>query len=155
MKDKLLIPGVVLVLILAYGIGQWMSNQQQRASLPINSMISESCDPTLGPCSAKFDHNTLQLVFLDKPSALTPFRVRLESDSKHIDNIYLDFKMPGMNMGVNRYHLKREDGFWQSKLVLPVCTLRRNDWVLTVELEQKGILWSSQYHFVNTVSQFN
>ncbi|MCW8955768.1 MAG: hypothetical protein OQL09_02715 [Gammaproteobacteria bacterium] len=155
MKDKLFMASVVLVFIVAYVMGQWLSNQQSGKKLPMKIMISEPCDPAQGTCQAKFDKYTLNLEFLDKPSALMPFRVRIESDSEQIDDIALDFKMPGMNMGINRYRLKKDNGYWQNQLVLPVCTLRRNDWLLTVELEQKGILWTSEFRFVNTVSRFN
>lgn len=146
---------VVLVFILAYGIGQWLSSQQGAKDLPVERMTADLCDPTQSSCKASFGEYTLNLEFLDMPSALKPFRVRIESDSEHIDDISLDFKMPGMNMGINRYRLKQEDKFWQNQLVLPVCTLRRNDWILTVELEQKGVLWTSEFRFTNNVSRFN
>lgn len=145
---------VTLLFILAYGAGQWLSRQQSLTNLPVNAMTSEPCDLMKGACQATFDQHTLSLVFLDKPSALKPFRVRLESDSEQIENIVLDFKMPGMNMGINRYRLKKADRFWHNQLVLPVCTLSRNDWLITVELEQEGILWITEFNFVNIVSGF-
>jgi len=150
MKDKLFLIGVVLVFITAYGVGQWLNSQQSASNLPVKIMTAEPCDLTHQACQAKFDEHILSLVFIDKPSALKPFRVRLESDSQQIDNVVLDFKMRGMNMGINRYRLKNQDGFWQNKLVLPVCTSGRNDWLLTVELEQKGVLWITDFNFVNS-----
>lgn len=152
MKDKLFLIGVVFVFVAAYGIGQWLSSQQSVSDLPVKIMSAEPCDLTQQSCQAKFDEHILNLVLMDKPSALMPFRVRLESDSEQIDNVVLDFRMSGMNMGINRYRLKYEDGFWQNKLVLPVCTSGRNDWLVTVELEQKGILWTAEFNFVNSAN---
>ena len=155
MKDKLFLIGVAMVFVLSYGVGQWLSSQQMGKKLPIQTMTSNPCDPTVETCQAKFNGHTLILVFLDKPSSMTPFRVRLESDSEQIDNILLDFKMPGMNMGINRYHLIKENSYWQNQLVLPVCSLGRNDWVLTLELEQNGILWTTEFNFSNSASRVN
>ena len=145
--------GVVLVFVLAYGLGYWLSSQQSQSTLPRKIMIAQDCDPTQTSCKAQFGEHSLSLVFLDKPSTLKPFRVRLESDTEKIDNLLLDFKMPGMNMGVNRYRLKYENGFWQNQLVLPVCTQSRNDWLVTLELEQAGIMWTTEFHFVNQKGQ--
>jgi hypothetical protein len=44
--------------------------------------------------------------------------------------------MVGMDMGVNRFHLRRKaDQRWQGKVILPLCTTGRSDWIATVEIE--------------------
>ncbi|MFW2374285.1 MAG: hypothetical protein ACN4GM_14260 [Gammaproteobacteria bacterium] len=152
MNNKLFMIGIALVFVLAYGLGQWLSYQQSPSRLPRKMMTAEACDPTQTACQATFGEHSLSLIFLDKPSTLKPFRVRLESDSEKIDNLLVDFKMPGMNMGVNRHHMNYENGYWQNQLVLPVCTQSRNDWSVTLELEQEGILWTAEFYFVNQKS---
>lgn len=147
--------GIVLVFVLAYVLGLWLSSQQSQSRLPPKLMTAETCDPTQTVCQAIFGEHSLSLTFLDKPSTLKPFRVRLESDAENIANLVLDFKMPGMNMGVNRHRLSYENGFWQNQLVLPVCTQSRNDWIVTLELEQAGVLWTTEFQFVNQNSQSN
>lgn len=144
--------GIVLVFVLAYALGHWLSSQQSQSTLLPKLMTAEACDPTQTACQARFGEYSLRLIFLDQPSTLKPFRVRLESDAEKIDNLVLDFKMPGMNMGMNRHRLSYENGFWQNQLVLPVCTQSRNDWIVTLELEQAGVLWTTEFQFVNQKS---
>jgi hypothetical protein len=46
--------------------------------------------------------------------------------------------MVGMNMGFNRYDLKRvPDGNWTARIVLPVCTDSRADWIAELKLDEQ------------------
>lgn len=149
MKDRLILLGIVAVFVLAYSVGHWMSGRQSGNDLPMKAMTANICDPSHQTCYAEFDGQTLNLRFLDKPSALKPFRVRLESDSTAIDTVLLDFQMKGMDMGINRHHLKQYEEHWQNQVVLPMCTMHRNDWVMILELEQEGTIWTAEFSFIS------
>jgi hypothetical protein len=73
---------------------------------------------------------------------LKPFNVNVRIDKSEIQNIksvYVDFKMKGMDMGVNRFNLHRKDTSeklvnWEGKALLPICVTGRVDWFSEVEI---------------------
>ena len=56
--------------------------------------------------------------------------------------------MPGMDMGFNTHQLQRVDDVWQAQVVLPVCTLSRNDWHLSVVLKTEAADYQSEFVFI-------
>jgi hypothetical protein len=43
--------------------------------------------------------------------------------------------MPNMDMGFNRFDLRQQaDETWQGQALLPVCSMGRRDWRVTVEV---------------------
>ena len=72
---------------------------------------------------------------------MKPFTVSVETDAA-LSNLHLKFRMKNMDMGMQRYALEQnKHGQWQADVVLPVCSLGRSDWTLTLETEYKNSVW--------------
>ncbi|MDD2894307.1 MAG: hypothetical protein PHF20_10315, partial [Halothiobacillaceae bacterium] len=75
---------------------------------------------------------------------LRPFELRLilpEAVRAQAVEASVDFVMVGMDMGINRYTLlKQADGDFVGKVILPVCSIGRSDWIakLSVVLNLPG-----------------
>jgi hypothetical protein len=89
--------------------------------------------------------------FKGKVSALKPFRVEVRVRGRlapEIREMSLGFTMKGMDMGVNRYRLKRrKDQVWVADVVLPVCTERRNDWHASLDMPLDSVIYRAVYRF--------
>lgn len=68
---------------------------------------------------------------------MRPFDVsiRLAGFKEPPARVELSFRMSDMYMGDNRYSLSRApDGSWSGRVILPICTTRRLDWLVDVSL---------------------
>jgi len=69
---------------------------------------------------------------------MRPFVTEIEASGAA--TVGADFAMSGMDMVPNRYHLRREnDGYWRASVVLPVCVSGREDWVLTLMIDDAKV----------------
>lgn len=90
-------------------------------------------DPVAG-CSFMHEGRPARLQFSARPEALKPFVLSLTSPG--LRKAVVAFRMAGMDMGFNRYHLLPEDGGRQSaNVTLPVCTASRADWIAELDLD--------------------
>jgi len=58
--------------------------------------------------------------------------------------------MQGMDMGLNRFNLKRVkvSGYeqqWLTDSIIPICTTRRKDWLITLGIKINNIILSEYY----------
>lgn len=68
------------------------------------------------------------------PSALQPFVLTVRAPKG--TQVYAEFVMQGMEMGLNRYRLEHQpNGAWQGRVTLPVCVSGRRDWLLVLEVD--------------------
>jgi hypothetical protein len=68
------------------------------------------------------------------PSALQPFVLTVRAPEGK--QVYAEFVMQGMEMGLNRYRLERQlNEEWQGRVTLPVCVSGRRDWLLILEVD--------------------
>jgi len=125
-------------MLLAYSIGQLLSKKNTRDKFDHAIKYSE-CDPTENICEINNSHGSYFLQFSGQPSALVPFEVMLhpDVDSKQPDSVEVYFDMPEMDMGYNQYSLSQNRNSWQAKVILPICSLGKNDWDLKVRLQFK------------------
>ena len=66
----------------------------------------------------------------------------------NVEKVIVDFNMKDMNMGLNRVQLDHKgNGVWVASTILPVCTLRRNDWVSQLQLLRQNKLWLADFEF--------
>jgi len=126
-----------VVLILSYGIGRWLTLQNEEG---VNQAITHSvCDPTKKHCEVKNENEKYLLKLIGTPSALNPFIVSVDVEGEQPQSIELVFEMTGMDMGFNQYRLVNMKSNWQAKVILPVCSLARSDWVLNVKMKYRNI----------------
>lgn len=72
------------------------------------------------------------------PASLRPFEILVQSPQAR--EVFIAFKMQGMEMGPNRYRLVRQaDGSWRARVTLPVCVSGRRDWQLILEIDGQRV----------------
>jgi len=96
------------------------------------------CQPVLTAqtqegCNAQDGLRALTLKMSGDVRPLRPFELRLilpEAVRAQATEASVDFIMVGMDMGINRYTLlKQANGDFVGKVILPVCSIGRSDWV--------------------------
>jgi hypothetical protein len=68
--------------------------------------------------------------------ALQGFPIRVLVRGAEVHSVTVEFSMPSMDMGRNRYRLSRQaSDVWAGNVILPVCSSGRRGWVAKVEVE--------------------
>lgn len=100
---------------------------------------SADCNLSQKACTVKSEQLSVTVYPSDNVQALKPFpfQVRLDGPlADTVQDVTVHFAMVGMDMGSNRFHLRRKaDRHWQGEVILPLCTTGRGDWTATVEIE--------------------
>jgi hypothetical protein len=117
----------LVMLGLGYLGARWISTPPGGSLEPGSQIRLDACDPVSG-CRAVVAKHELMVRFSGPASALTPFEVRL--DGGGVTHAEVAFVMPGMDMGLNRYQLLPVSTTRHvARVVLPVCSSGRHDWV--------------------------
>ena len=148
MNNKILLITVCVLFVGSYFAGQWLQSTGSESKPADFAMQYENCSPVLHDCEAHIQGHRLVIKFLQEPSALTPFTVRLRTEGFHPSSINVEFTMQGMDMGFNRYRLQPvTDGVWETRVTLPVCSLGRNDWSSRLEIDYQDKTWFADFDF--------
>ena len=118
---------------------KWLSESNQ---LKVVKIAVEECNAQKQVCITETDEFKLGVLFDRNIFYLNPFNVKVWTENKNdinIESVQIDFKMKNMNMGVNRFLLKKtnfrnEKQKWQGKALLPICVTGRADWVSELEV---------------------
>jgi len=141
--DLLVLSGSVIVLFLLGILGsvyyphlsRWLHRDLAHA---IVLDADRACNPVGKVCTVGDGTLTITLRLGDSVQPLTPFPVLVSLAGKaatKVSKVTVYFTMVNMDMGFNRVDLsRREDGTWQGQALLPVCSTRRRDWRVTVEV---------------------
>jgi len=156
-----------LVALLLGGV-LWLDFSSLRAPPAVFSGVVVSlpllpnCHPVLSPhaqegCSAQDGLRGMKLQMSGDVRPLRPFELRLilpEAVRALATEASVDFVMVGMDMGINRYTLlKQANGDFVGKVILPVCSIGRSDWVaklsVMVNLADGGAqeMWTAEMPF--------
>ncbi len=126
---------------------------------PQEVMLLESsnpaCTPVDSPCSARDQQRTVTLHFPNKVKYLQPFQMQVSVQGltpQEIEKIIVDFKMIGMDMGLNRFTLspgaaKDNSATYQGEAILPVCVSGRVDWVANIEVMTTNKIYQADFTF--------
>ena len=111
-------------------------------------IVTSQCEAQNRACIVEIDGLKIKVLFEKNIYYLKPFNLSLWTESHDdlkVKSVSVDFKMKNMNMGVNRFKLKRnKTAYWQGKALLPVCVTGRADWFSEIDiLTSKG-----QYRFI-------
>lgn len=111
--------------------------------------VVPGCVPMDRWCEAGGDGAVLGLRLGPDVKALAPFAVRARVQvPQEVRRIVVDFAMPGMDMGVNRYRLEPAyDGLWYGQVTLPICSTGRLDWVAELKVETAGAVYGARFPF--------
>ncbi|MEW6444947.1 MAG: hypothetical protein ACOZAQ_02650 [Pseudomonadota bacterium] len=109
------------------------------------------CTPVGGPCMVSDPPRALVLEMAGDVRPLRPFDLRLRIPDEALKDAgaaSVDFIMVGMDMGLNRYTLTRQsDGVFSAKVILPVCSIGRSDWMAKVSVVVGHEMWAADFPF--------
>ena len=97
-----------------------------------------ACNPVVSTnssqgCSVQDGARGISVAMSGDVRPLRPFELHMrlpEAVRSNVSQASVDFVMVGMDMGINRYTLlKQADGDFVGKVILPVCSIGRSDWV--------------------------
>lgn len=128
---KYALPALLIGTLIAGGVYQaWYRAE--------NKVTTIECANPLQGCQFQLDRQSVHVSFIDPPSGLHPFTVRVTT--AHAKSVYAYFTMRDMDMGYNRYRLtQQQPQLWQARVVLPVCVTGRHDWLLTLDIDDKKV----------------
>lgn len=111
----------------------WFSTQSEKSAI-----VQLPCSNIMVGCgNAKIKINADR-----QPQVMRAFKLKVTSVPA--SQIYVDFAMAGMSMGLNRYKLiQQADGHWQSEVILPLCVQGRSDWLMEVTVSTSAVGFSS------------
>ncbi|MBM3116772.1 hypothetical protein [Jeongeupia naejangsanensis] len=144
MKDKMLkraLLRVAVVLLIAFGAGWhygWVRpatwfNQQQ-----VNTIVTQQCDDLVAGCRFKLENHEYLLKSKAPLSTKAPVELVLSGKA---DEVHAEWAMSGMDMGSNRYALRRNDAQqWLASTILPICSQKRLDWQLTLDIDRNRVV---------------
>ncbi|MDQ7075991.1 MAG: hypothetical protein Q9O24_12795 [Gammaproteobacteria bacterium] len=114
-------------------------------------LSSTVCLNQEGECHLTASQGEVRLSFADKVLPLQPFILNLDVSGwpNEVKSAVVDFKMAAMDMGKNRYSLlKNNEGNWQSRVVLPICAVGGEEWLLQLQLtDLSGQRWLATVPF--------
>ncbi|KPN71788.1 hypothetical protein [Neisseria sp. 83E34] len=131
-NKKWIMIGALLLVFAAIKLGTlYIWNKQQ----PQAQNVSADCDVRKG-CVLP---NGAIIKFSEPLSAKAPFNIEMDNVPQDVQNVYLSFSMSNMDMGFNRYDLKKQaDGAWRAENVrLPLCTDNRHDYLADIHINGK------------------
>ncbi|OHX13049.1 hypothetical protein [Chromobacterium sphagni] len=127
-QRKWLIIGVALIALAAVkaGLIYWYLHNKQSKPKP----QALACAMGRGACALPGGGS---LRFVSPPQHGQPFEVRLEGVTGGAAPT-VDFAMPEMDMGFNRYTFVREGAGWKAQVILPMCVSGSRRWVAEVKV---------------------
>lgn len=138
---------VIILLVLSF-YPAIINKDEQDASVQVFQ-----CDTLTTGCKASIDNKQLEIRFPENIVFLKRFPIELritEQLSQVINTVTVDFKMVGMNMGLNFYQLKQtaeDKTLWLGTGILPVCTTGRTDWQAIVSLQDTESVQKVAFQF--------
>ena len=142
MFNKLLFSIVFISIILAV----YIQNKNDVVDIKEKNIIKiqpNNCGIENKECVVELREFKVKISFDENIYYLKRFNVSVlneSSDNLNLKSIQVDFKMNNMNMGVNRFMLKKSvlennKQVWQGKALLPICVTGRADWLSEFEFE--------------------
>ncbi|WP_107687769.1 hypothetical protein [Neisseria wadsworthii] len=131
-NKKWMMIGALLLAFAAIKLGMlYIWNKQQ----PQAQNVSADCDVRKG-CVLP---GGTTVKFSEPLSAKAPFNIEINHVPQDVQSVYLSFSMSNMDMGFNRYDLKKQaDGAWRAENVrLPLCTDNRHDYLADIHINGK------------------
>ena len=150
MLNKLFFALVFTIIIVAFFL--FFLNENKIVTFKEKDVIKitpNNCDSGNKKCLIESNEFSVEILFDENVYYLKPFNISVMN--KSIDNIELEsikvnFKMNNMNMGVNRFRLKKVSfekhiQIWKGEALLPICVTGRADWVSEFEITTKNNIY--------------
>lgn len=142
-RDLLVLGGAVMALFLLGILGsrhypRWNDGLRRN---PVHAVVlnaDPACNPVGGHCPVGDAALTVTLELGDRIQPLTAFPVQVRligAEAAQVDKVAVSFTMPDMDMGFSRFDLSQQaDKTWRGQAILPVCSMGRREWRVTVEV---------------------
>jgi hypothetical protein len=152
----------VLLLIIVFAMALFFGlNQPGLISGLINSgehvteialIVDSQCSPVGSPCMSMGDDLSMEFQLGPDISAMRKFPIQVKTRKLPdlvIDNVRIEFKMQGMEMGQNNFLLQAsDDNTWDGHAILPVCVSGRSDWMARVVASSGSNEYVAEYYFM-------
>lgn len=133
---------IITTMVLVFS--QYLDSENEDKQRTVINVSIENCTAQQ-VCLVNSDEFNIKILFDKNIYYLKPFEVIILTKSKvdiEIKSIQIDFKMKGMNMGVNRFKLSNVNSEnnnlkWVGKALLPICVTGRADWFAELEVVTK------------------
>ncbi len=100
--------------------------------------VDHACNPVGKLCTASDAALAVTLGLGDSIQPLTTFPIKVEligEEAAKVQKVTVNFSMLNMDMGFNRFDLSQQaDKTWRGQAILPVCSMGRREWRVTVEI---------------------
>lgn len=128
--------------IFAYKFNSENENEIKNKERIIINVPIDNCNPQKEACKVHNDAINVGISLDENVYYLKPFQVSvwtLSKDDTDVESVQIDFKMKGMNMGVNRFFLtklnsRNDQQNWRGHALLPICVTGRADWFAELEV---------------------
>ncbi|GHD65927.1 hypothetical protein [Jeongeupia chitinilytica] len=143
MKDKMLkraLLRVGAVLLIAFGAAWhygWVHPQYWFRDYQVNTIVTQQCDDLVAGCRFRLENHDYVLKSRGPVTTKAPVELVLSGKA---DKVGAEWAMAGMDMGSARYALQRDGESWQASTILPVCSQKRQDWQLTLDIDRNRIV---------------
>lgn len=141
-QKKWIVPGIIAGLsalgIAVGGFYRAIDSWPRPSAHAIILSADPACNPLGRACTARDATMVVALELPDAVKPLSPFPVQVQLagvGAATVESVAVSFTMPDMNMGFNRFELRRQATHtWRGEALLPVCSMGRRDWRATVEV---------------------
>ncbi|MCP2040738.1 hypothetical protein L1281_001327 [Neisseria sp. HSC-16F19] len=133
-QRRLLLMAVLLLLFAALKLAAlWWWQQQPGTHAPATIPSAAPCDIRVA-CTL---NNGAQVRFSRQQQVNAPFDIHISGLPQNTHSVYVQFSMSGMDMGFNRFELRRaDDGSWQTRQIrLPLCIESRHDYLADIYID--------------------
>lgn len=122
----------VAVLLLAFAAAKVAALLWWQAGKPEAQTLDAACNVVAG-CKLP---NGAEIKFSRTVAAKEPFGITVRGVPENVREVFVSFSMRGMDMGFNRYPLRRQaDGSWAAEQVrLPMCVQGRHDYLADIHI---------------------
>lgn len=136
---------IIPLLLLSAGLVTYhyvMSSKKEDTQTVRLETAKPDCNPVKFTCKAGNTQQAVTLHFPENVAYLKPFKMRVTIQGfgqEVIEKVNVDFKMVGMDMGLNRFTLspvldEKGNVYYEGEGILPVCVSGRVDWLANTHI---------------------
>ncbi len=140
---------IVLAAIAAAAIQLWSQNKGD-SGISAYAPLDPSCDIQQGPCQSVFpDGSRISLSIGPRPiQALKPLEIRVTTQGLNAQEVEVDFRGLGMDMGYNRPRLQGDaERQYSGSGMLAICVMERMPWEATVLVTTDDGVMAAPFRF--------
>ena len=137
---RIIVPLALLVGLMycAYQFG-WLAQLTRKK---VDQLVHITCADLSQGCSFKLNAESYHLKSAAAVTSSKPVQLELIGKA---EKIYLTWEMQGMEMASPRYRMLRSpDHQWRAETALAICSQKRQDWLLTVDIDQSQVVIQTQ-----------